>query len=210
MLKETIAVVLMLSCVACGSEVGDSNQGTEGGGSEGGGSAGGAGEGGAGGAAASECETPPSVGSFELGSGETCFEPLVDGATVPLISGPQGGYHLWVAVGCSDCAAQVSLEWGVRDPATGETLANTYSSQGAVSLSGGAWPQAAGMIAGMPGVSWDPEVEPPLAPGTHVILWVETVGGVSHASEVEVVIGETVSWDPCAETPDDPNCQELG
>ena len=32
--------------------------------------------------------------------------------------------------------------------------------------------------------------------------------GVTKASaQTEVVVGAVVHWDPCAETPDDPNCQ---
>lgn len=34
---------------------------------------------------------PPSI---ELGTGNPRFEPIVDGATIPVITGPQGGYHL--------------------------------------------------------------------------------------------------------------------
>jgi hypothetical protein len=34
----------------------------------------------------------------ELGTGESEFEPLVDGQVVPLIAGSQGGYHVWVSV----------------------------------------------------------------------------------------------------------------
>lgn len=191
---------------ACDSRVvGDSDEGSEGGGSAGGASS----EGGSGaGGQPSDCDPPSEPSAFAIGSGEKCFEPLADGAVVPLISGPQGGYHLWVAVGCEDCAPVASLEWGVDDPATGEPFANTYPSQANVPLAG-AWPQAAGLIAGMPGLSWDPESDPPPAPGTHVLLWMRTTDG-EHEAAVEVVIGETVSWDPCAETPEDPSCNELG
>ncbi len=36
--------------------------------------------------------------SVELGTGEVGFEPLNDGSTVPLVSGLQGGRHIWGAV----------------------------------------------------------------------------------------------------------------
>lgn len=206
-MKNAVALSTLLLLAACDSRVvSDSDEGSEGGGNAGGASAGGSGAGGQ----PVDCDPPSTTAVFEIGSGEECFEPLADGATVPLISGPQGGYHLWVAVGCADCAATVSLEWGVNDPVTGETFPNTYPNQGTVPLSSGAWPQAAGLIAGMPGLSWDPENEPPPPPGTHVLLWVKSSGAVEHEAEVEVVIGETVSWDPCAETPDDPACNQLG
>ncbi|MBL4634408.1 MAG: hypothetical protein JKY56_11080 [Kofleriaceae bacterium] len=34
---------------------------------------------------------PPSI---EIGTGSRDFEPLVEGATIPVITGPQGGFHL--------------------------------------------------------------------------------------------------------------------
>jgi len=39
---------------------------------------------------------------------------------------------------------------------------------------------------------------------------VQATGAAEHEAQVEVIIGDTVSWDPCAETPDDPDCQQLG
>lgn len=36
--------------------------------------------------------------TFELGTGETGFEPLADGDALPIISGPQGGCHFWFSV----------------------------------------------------------------------------------------------------------------
>jgi hypothetical protein len=35
---------------------------------------------------------------MEVGTGVNGFEPLVDGQKVPIIAGPQGGHHVWVAV----------------------------------------------------------------------------------------------------------------
>lgn len=33
----------------------------------------------------------------EIGTGAEAFEPLSDGQTLPIIAGPQGGFHLWAA-----------------------------------------------------------------------------------------------------------------
>ncbi|HEY8428812.1 MAG TPA: hypothetical protein VIL20_10575 [Sandaracinaceae bacterium] len=35
---------------------------------------------------------------LELGTGTIRFEPVEDGATLPLIRGAQGGWHVWIAV----------------------------------------------------------------------------------------------------------------
>ncbi len=204
-MREHLGALLWLALTACTSTVHEADGSGEGGGGSGEGAngSGGQAEGGSGGGPA--CTTPGDHPVFALGTGEDCFEPLSDGDVLPLISGPQGGYHLWLALGCSDCGATPVLSWGARDPATGQTLEGTFDSQGVVNLSGGAWPQAAGLFAGMPGVSWDPENEPPPAPGTHVILWAR-VDAAGHEAAVEVVIGETIAWDPCIEDPNDPNC----
>lgn len=50
-------------------------------------------------------ETP----SFELGTGELSFEPLVDGQDLRLTRGPQGGCHFWLALR-TDGFAQRRLE----------------------------------------------------------------------------------------------------
>jgi hypothetical protein len=40
-------------------------------------------------------ETPPTL---EIGTGTWRFEPVPNGASLPLVRGAQGGWHLWVAV----------------------------------------------------------------------------------------------------------------
>lgn len=45
--------------------------------------------------------TVPSTASsleVEVGTGNVDFEPIADGAGVPIIHGAQGGYHVWTAV----------------------------------------------------------------------------------------------------------------
>lgn len=76
-----------------------------------------------------------------MGTGEKCFEAVAGGQEVPLMSGPQGGYHMWLAVGCVDCAATVHLKYGARDPATNMPLTGTYDEEAMVPLKGKDWPQ---------------------------------------------------------------------
>ncbi len=40
----------------------------------------------------------PTTASLELGTGTARFEPLADGAEVPMVKGAQGGWHVWVSV----------------------------------------------------------------------------------------------------------------
>lgn len=160
-----------------------------------------------GGGGSSTCEPPAGVGVFAMGTGERCFEPLTDGQEVPLMQGPQGGYHVWLAIGCADCGDAPALTWGALDPMTGMTLEGTYESQSVLDLSDQAWPQMAGLFVGMPGLSWDPMSYPPPAKGTHVILYAKvSAPGITHEEQVEVVIGDVTIWDPCANDPN--NCPD--
>lgn len=50
------------------------------------------------------CASTPISGSepqLELGTGTFRYEPLEDGAEVPLVRGAQGGWHVWLAVRAS-------------------------------------------------------------------------------------------------------------
>lgn len=202
MLRQSLLfATLLLGLAACkGSIEHSSGSGGEGGTAEGG-------SGGSGGAAA--CDTPPEPGAFEIGTGEECFSRVADGDEVPLMNGPQGGYHMWLALGCQDCQTPTLLRFGAHDPATGMPLTETYDQQEMVPLHGEGFPQAAGIIVTMPGLSWDPEGQPPLAKGTHVVLWAKAYDGdqLLHEAQVEVVVGDIQTWDPCADDPNSMYCQ---
>ncbi|MFW5925342.1 MAG: hypothetical protein ACOCV4_04195 [Myxococcota bacterium] len=53
-------------------------------------------------ACADEGSSPPAsdggMARLEMGGGEWQFEPLMDGDTVELVLGGQGGYHIWVSL----------------------------------------------------------------------------------------------------------------
>mgnify|MGYP001369198452 CR=1 FL=1 len=156
------------------------------------------------------CDPPASPLAFELGTGEKCFERLSPGSEVPMMQGPQGGYHLWVALGCTDCGGQAHVKFGVDDPATGAPITGTGPTEQVVDLNGDAWPQRAGIIQGLPGLSWDPKYSPPLPQGTPITLWLQVLdsgAAIIHESSFDLVIGETLVWDPCAEDPENPLCQ---
>lgn len=146
------------------------------------------------------CDPPSDPAEFEVGTGEECFERLDAGGAIPLMNGPQGGYHLFVAVGCADCPEEVRISYGARDPQTGEALAGTYESEEVKELGGDDWHQTAGIQLSMPGLSWDETSDPPPAKGTPLVLWAEAKdksGSSIHTAEIALTIGATVQWDPC-------------
>lgn len=201
-----LAVLLGLS--ACQSKVELEPTGEETGGSGGSGASGGSGGSGASGGGES-CLSPDNAAAFEVGTGEKCFERLMPNDEVPLMSGPQGGYHLWLAIGCQDCSSPVELRYGVHDPQTNTTYPETWDSQAMIPLQGQGFPQAAGMVINMPGISWDPMNYPPPPKGTHVVIWAQAYegGALIHEAQVEVVIGDIMEWNPCEDDPQNPNCQ---
>lgn len=171
----------------------------------GGSSAGSAGNAGAAGAAA--CDTPPQPQTFELGTGQSCFQRLTSGQTVDVVQGPQGGYHLWLAFGCADCGATPFVEFGVKDKATGTFYPGMAGAQKLfVEASPGPWGQRAGLTAFLPGITWDQTSQ--LPKGTHVVLSASVLdmgtNAVLHSQDVEVVLGEVVYWNPC--NPDPNHC----
>lgn len=206
-------LISTLALSACGGSTSREEAEAAGGAGGGGGSStstssGTGGNGGSGGG--SGCDTPANPKTFEVGTGEKCFARVLDGGEVPLMNGPQGGYHVWLAIGCSDCAPVTHLRFGAHDPVTQQPFPGTSDTEQMLPLSNDPWAQRAGVTVYMPGVSWDPENEPPPPKGTHMILWSDSLDAgnqVVHHDEVEIVIGDTQTWDPCAENPNDPACQ---
>lgn len=193
-------VGLAVCAVACGSSVSD-------------------GEGGAGGEGGSpptiDCDAPENPGPFELGTGEACFERVGSGDSVPMMNGPQGGYHMFLAVGCEGCPEEAIVEYSVLDPVTREVIERTYPGSRAYAsfVDADGWEQAPGIQLGMPGIMWDVENDPPLPEGTGLLFVVALLDTateeVLHESELEVVTGPITPWDPCDLHPEDDCCTGL-
>ena len=67
-----------------------------------------------------------------LGTGETAFEPLIEGQILPLILGPQGtgrlgGYHIWGGVEARglDVSARINLKFNFVKQRDGQLMANS-------------------------------------------------------------------------------------
>ncbi|MFT3775315.1 MAG: hypothetical protein QM820_58955 [Minicystis sp.] len=158
------------------------------------------------------CTAPASPAAFELGTGETCFARVTAMQTLPAMHGPQGGWHLWTAFGCANCGPQAIVQYGVRDPMTKDWLSGA-AQQAVVDLSSSAWPQSAGLTSFLPGNEYfEPDAQ--LPKGSHVLLSLSVLDvkqAVLHEAEVEVVLGDIQSWNPCDDSPEcDPNGEVLG
>ncbi len=63
-------------------------------------------------------ERPPGI-ACEVGTGRFAFEPVRDGDDVPIIFGPQGGYHVWGSARVRGAgASDAVLRYMLRRPAT--------------------------------------------------------------------------------------------
>ncbi len=69
---------------------------------------------------AAGCE-PERDDPFQVGSGEDEFEDVL-GDEVDVISGGQGGQHIWISIRCRDCGPSGTLRYGVTDVKTGVPL----------------------------------------------------------------------------------------
>lgn len=201
-MPRSLALVPLLSALlACSGTIEAS------GGSGGGGGSGGSG----GGGAPPACDAPAAPPDFWVGTGETCFEAVGDGAVLPLMNGPQGGYHVWMAVGCTGaCASATQVRYGVELQDTGAYVTSGIMVGAAALLGDASWRSIAGLQAPMPGLSWDPMTDPPLPAGSLLRLHAEGLddaGNVLVESSVDFVLGDTQFWDPCSGDPNDPNCQ---
>jgi hypothetical protein len=149
--------------------------------------------------ASGSCDAPDSPAVFELGTGEACFERLTPGQTVPEIQGPQGGFHVWAAVGCSDCGSSAIVEFGTKNATTKAWLQGVPEKQ-KVDLGTGAWGQHAGLTAFLPGDVMNAPDEQ-LPEGAKVILALrvlDPMGKEVHAAEVPLVLGALEMWSACS------------
>jgi hypothetical protein len=211
-------VALLLASVRCGAPApGDAAHDASGGGAAAaaGTSASASSTGAAAGAGTGEwpdCADPPSPEPFELGTGIRCLTRIADGDTVPIILGGQGGRHVWAALGCSEHGAETTVRYGLEDVATGDWYPGTEPQTRVVALDPDGWGQVAGLRAYLPDLQGDETTEIPA--GTPMVLSAAVLegGAITHAAEVQIVLGEAeyevkCDLDPatCGQ-PDGPRC----
>jgi hypothetical protein len=57
---------------------------------------------------------------LSCGTGETSFVPLTDGMEVPMVHGPQGGWHIWTSVQTQYSAQDVAILPTITIPSMGD------------------------------------------------------------------------------------------
>jgi hypothetical protein len=119
---------------------------------------------------------------------------------LPVMNGPQGGYHLWTAFSCTDCNINQPIVYGIKDPMTHDWLKGLTPLSAVAQLGKPTgWRQMAGLQNFLPGAPWDPMSK--LPKGTHVVLYVAATDSqgaplANHEAEVEVVLGDDEYWSP--------------
>ncbi len=143
-----------------------------------------------------DCDPPSDAAVFEVGTGEECFERFEDPPVVTVNEGPQGGYHVWLAIGCADCGTSIHFRYRAVDSATGEEAVPL--TEWIEPLVGEAWPQVAGIQMGLPGGLDDDRG--PLPEGTALDVTVEALsangGEVLHSQSLSIVLGPRQIWNP--------------
>jgi len=130
------------------------------------------------------CEPESWDGALQVGGGEDCFEGLSTGEIVPLIAGPQGGFHVWLAVRCRGCEPGATVAYAVKD-AAGDFMMG-QSQQGVVEMQDADdYRHGAGIQAMMPGDGFTT----PTYLRDAFALWVEmNIDGQVVSDEVAIII----------------------
>lgn len=189
----------MSSLASCSLEVG------EGGGGAGGEGAHATNDSAGAGPTPSKCGETPDAPDFEMGTGEVCFEPLHDGDILPVMAGPQGGFHVWVALLCAACPDEVHSLVGVKlegsdawEGETGERIIELHSDQ------------FAGLYALLAGTTADPTTVLPEGTDVRVIVQVSSLDGdLLFEGEKHVTLGPTEVWYNICD-PDESTCGRPG
>ncbi|AKT40519.1 hypothetical protein [Chondromyces crocatus] len=136
-------------------------------------------------------EGPRNVEDFEVGSGDRAFEALERDATIAIIAGPQGGYHIWLSVRCTACGPELLLTYGVEDAESGAPMTSAQGLQAwTVLLDAGSFREASGIVAYL--ASRDVEAYV----GRRARLWARsfTDDGTPLEDEAEATIRGIESW----------------
>lgn len=137
--------------------------------------------------AADPCDRP----TVEVGTGADAFTPVTEGDAIPIIFGPQGGWHLWGAFRDTGLDPVVTVSYTIRRAADDAPLSDSLFTVATVRDG-----ECAGTFAGLQGVltlehvDHAPEDNPEtLLDGVEVVLRIalEDVAGLTAADEVTLV-----------------------
>lgn len=122
---------------------------------------------------------PPSV---EVGTGLSAFVAVEPGGDVPIVSGPQGGSHVWISGRTRGLGPSGLVEYGVTDADSGELLTWMGLRQ-IVPLDDG---EDGGEIHGLSGFLSEPD--PTKTAGRKAILWLVVADDCSDPIRDEVEV----------------------
>lgn len=127
---------------------------------------------------------PVEPDGFEIGTGAGAFQELSAGATVPIIEGGQGGYHIWISARCGTCGPEITLSYGVDDAETGALISRTGLQEWERLEERDGWRQVVGLTAFLD------TFDPTALEGRRARLWVTAPAsdGSTLRAEAEVTI----------------------
>ncbi|MFO0550762.1 MAG: hypothetical protein U0271_20375 [Polyangiaceae bacterium] len=136
------------------------------------------------------CDPPENPETFEVGTGEDCFERVTADEAVPIMSGPQGGFHVWLAIGCGDCESSVRLRFKITNTDSGAEV--TPDTELFVDLYGDEWTQS-------PGLQAQIFNESNFELGDHLhfdvrVFDAETGNTLLHEGSMDIVAGSYQEW----------------
>ena len=106
--------------------------------------------------------------TVDVGTGSSEWVPLNDGDMVPIVAGPQGGFHVWTSIHVHDASVDTArINVTARIEATGEAAGNPSSVAAALSLTADGLREKVGMR--------DLIASPSAVTGKRVVLRVEAV-----------------------------------
>lgn len=141
-------------------------------------------------------ESRAETGAVDLsvGTGEDAYQPVAKGSTIPLMKGPQGGFHLWIALRCDGCKDLAVVEFGARDGASGELLSYPGLQQRVAFPIGGGVDDVSGLVTHVTSTDPDDYV------GRSAVLWASLRADPEEPAFAEasadVAIGDVEVWNP--------------
>ncbi len=137
-------------------------------------------------------EGPPAV---LLGTGEKCYLPLAPSQTVPIVGGPQGGFHIWVALRSTGLGDEVLAKMRVLDKADDGaiTLVDPIERMVELCAVGEGWHEAARLFAQLDAYTPE-EVEPFVGRTIKLGLSLKNPAAASASAEVTLMLGSVIQW----------------
>jgi len=130
-----------------------------------------------------------------LGTGDKCYVPLESNDTVPIIGGPQGGFHIWVALRSAGLGDEVIASYRVLDTADDSAITLSDPIERIVELCpiGEGWNEAAKLYAQLDAFTID-EVGHFVGRTIRLGVTLRNSASASASAEATLKLGPVVKW----------------